>query len=163
MFLAAIAASVLFLSCKKESVPSNEVSLSTVFYRLKNQSYDSISSISSVVVVRGVSLLSESNPTSSPNENGHYDGDGCDEGKPEFCSKHPWHKKCNTGTLPLTLVYFTAARENNHVVILWKTSLEDNIARFIVERSLDGATFKPIAYVTPKGVNLEYKVLDYGK
>lgn len=49
------------------------------------------------------------------------------------------------GTLPITLLYFTAEVSDHHSVNLkWATSTEENFDRFILERSLSGSDFKPI-------------------
>lgn len=54
--------------------------------------------------------------------------------------------------LPVTFATFTAAKfGENQVRLNWKTASEKNNAYFTVERSIDGATFKPIAKVTGAG------------
>ena len=46
--------------------------------------------------------------------------------------------------LPLTLIRFTAYRQNNYTQIDWTTEKEYNIAHFVVERSDDGISFYSI-------------------
>jgi hypothetical protein len=43
--------------------------------------------------------------------------------------------------LPLTLLSFNATRQENHVLVEWKTEKEAHISHFIVERSDDGNSF----------------------
>lgn len=46
--------------------------------------------------------------------------------------------------LPLTLLAFTASRNDNKVNLQWETSLERNTSHFIIERSDNGIDFTPI-------------------
>jgi hypothetical protein len=53
-------------------------------------------------------------------------------------------------TLPLTLLYFNAARQEAKVTTEWQTANEKNIAAFVVERSNDGKVFTPVSNtITP--------------
>ncbi|MGG9963429.1 GEVED domain-containing protein [Ferruginibacter sp. SUN106] len=55
--------------------------------------------------------------------------------------------------LPITLESFTATKENNKVRLLWKTLTEQNVSKFVLEYSTNGATFTAIAEVTAKNSN----------
>jgi hypothetical protein len=50
-------------------------------------------------------------------------------------------------TLPLHLIDFSARNNNSNVLLLWKTSNEQNTSRFEIERSADGITFDKIGEV----------------
>lgn len=65
--------------------------------------------------------------------------------------------------LPLTLIDFTASRQNNYTRIVWTTEREYNMANFVVERSDDGITFYPIAQLPGRnnGSTEQYYNLDY--
>ncbi|HYE55883.1 MAG TPA: hypothetical protein VD996_13615 [Chitinophagaceae bacterium] len=49
------------------------------------------------------------------------------------------------------LLTFTARTDSNKNILEWRTSNEINMREIIVERSEDGALFKGIAWITPKG------------
>ncbi len=51
-------------------------------------------------------------------------------------------------TLPLELVYFRGALQNNATLLQWETINESSSSHFDVERSLDGRNFDPIGSVT---------------
>ncbi len=55
-------------------------------------------------------------------------------------------------TLPVTLTSFTATMQNKTVHLNWKTSSEDNIENYKVERSADGRNFNPITSI--QGLNI---------
>jgi hypothetical protein len=55
------------------------------------------------------------------------------------------------GPLPVQLVAFTARRSNAAVRCAWQTASERNSAYFVVERSLDGTTFKVLGRVEAAG------------
>ncbi|HMK27382.1 MAG TPA: hypothetical protein VK483_15225 [Chitinophagaceae bacterium] len=50
-------------------------------------------------------------------------------------------------TLPVTLTSFTASMQNKNVQVNWKTTSEDNINNYNVERSADGRNFNQITSV----------------
>lgn len=52
--------------------------------------------------------------------------------------------------LSLTLTSFTAEKNNADVLVKWNTANEQNVSRFIVERSNDGISFAPIATVNAR-------------
>jgi hypothetical protein len=56
-----------------------------------------------------------------------------------------------SGTLPVTLVYFTATRQNDEAVLQWETAQEQNSSNFIIERSFDGISFGAIGNVAAAG------------
>jgi hypothetical protein len=54
-------------------------------------------------------------------------------------------------TLPLTLLNFTASRNNNVISLTWQTSNEVNTSHFNIQRSADGLNFTNAGNVTAKG------------
>jgi hypothetical protein len=56
-----------------------------------------------------------------------------------------------TGILPLKLLSFTAALNNDKVMINWSTANELNIARFEVQRSADAVNYSSVSSVNSKG------------
>lgn len=66
----------------------------------------------------------------------------------------------NCGTLlPVTLIDFTALKTTTGVDLSWKTTGENGFKEYVVERSVDGVSFEPVA--TIKGQNLSsYKFSD---
>jgi hypothetical protein len=54
-------------------------------------------------------------------------------------------------TLPLTLLNFTASRNNNVISLTWQTSNEVNTSHFNIQRSTDGTNFTNAGNVTAKG------------
>ncbi|MBX9853198.1 MAG: carbohydrate-binding protein [Cytophagaceae bacterium] len=57
---------------------------------------------------------------------------------------------CNAA-LPVELTNFTAALQENHYKLLWRTVSEKNNDYFIIEKSNDGIAFKSIGKVNGKG------------
>jgi len=58
----------------------------------------------------------------------------------------------NDGTaLPLVLTQFYGQKQANKVVLQWTTSMEENVAQFVIERSSDGKTYKTIGTVAATG------------
>jgi len=53
--------------------------------------------------------------------------------------------------LPVKLLSFTAARQNDEVKLNWATAQEINSAAFDIERSANGSSFTPIGTVAAKG------------
>ena len=153
-------------SCKKENVQSLPKENTVLFYRLAIQKLDATTALSKIVVVKpnsGKSVLNEKNDNNPAHENEHYDGDGCDENAPDFCQKHPTHRKCVGVILPLTLEYFYAQAEKNYVGVYWKVNvgMENEVKQYIIERSEDGKTFKPVVNVKPQGTQEEYMAVDW--
>jgi hypothetical protein len=56
----------------------------------------------------------------------------------------------NISILPIKLVYFQGAMENNQVVLQWKVAQNEAVDRFEVERSEDGINFVTAGTVFPK-------------
>jgi hypothetical protein len=54
-------------------------------------------------------------------------------------------------SLPVSLVLFTATRQNNEAVLQWETAQEQNSSSFIIERSSDGNSFGAIGNVAAAG------------
>ena len=57
----------------------------------------------------------------------------------------------NPVSLPVSLVVFTATRQNNEAVLQWETAQEENSGSFIIERSSDGKSFGAIGTVAAAG------------
>ena len=63
--------------------------------------------------------------------------------------------------LPLTLVDFSVAKQNNNALINWKTSDEINTKDFTIEKSVDGSTWNIISTINAKGAtNNAYAFVD---
>jgi hypothetical protein len=64
--------------------------------------------------------------------------------------------------LPLTLLNFTGTKNNNSVLLTWKTASEINTSHFTVQRSLDAVDFSDIKTVpaTPGSVIKTYSFTD---
>lgn len=54
-------------------------------------------------------------------------------------------------TLPLTLLNFTASKQNQDVLLNWQTENEVNTAYSNIQRSIDGTNFNTVGKVTAKG------------
>jgi len=61
--------------------------------------------------------------------------------------------KVVSGILPAGLSYFHVARNNNGILFSWRTEMESNNSRFIIQKSIDGLVFTDIASVTSKADN----------
>lgn len=67
----------------------------------------------------------------------------------------------NVEALPLSLLSFSAGHDKNEVKVSWNTSNEVNTASFVVERSLDGASFTALGSVTARnGISNSYSFAD---
>ncbi|MEZ5045591.1 MAG: T9SS type A sorting domain-containing protein [Chitinophagaceae bacterium] len=66
------------------------------------------------------------------------------------------------GPLPVTLINFEAVKQEQNVLLSWKTSMEINSAYYQIERSTDAVHFEEIAQVVSKNnINgAEYTYLD---
>jgi hypothetical protein len=64
--------------------------------------------------------------------------------------------------LPLTLLNFTGTKNNNSVLLTWKTANEINTSHFTVQRSLDAVDFSDIKTVpaTPGSITKTYSFTD---
>jgi hypothetical protein len=66
-------------------------------------------------------------------------------------------------TLPLTLTSFNGIFKNNAVQLNWTTSLEDNVDKFVVEKSPNGTDWQPFTTVKATGnsiITKEYNTID---
>lgn len=61
--------------------------------------------------------------------------------------------KVVSGLLPVGLSYFHVARNNNGILISWRTEMESNNSRFIIQKSIDGLVFTDEASITSKADN----------
>jgi surface protein len=57
--------------------------------------------------------------------------------------------------LPVTLISFTGKKQDNHILLEWKTTSERNNAGFYIEKSSNGKTFERIGFVDGKGDSQE--------
>jgi hypothetical protein len=53
-----------------------------------------------------------------------------------------------------------AEPEQGKVILTWKTSLEDNVQKFVIERSTDGQHFSDIGEVPSRGPGFMYRFED---
>lgn len=60
------------------------------------------------------------------------------------------------------LDFFNVRAENENVVVEWKTSKEENVDKFVVERKSPHGVFIELATVAPKGSNSFYNYTDKG-
>jgi len=65
------------------------------------------------------------------------------------------------GTLPVKLISFAANLQNKNVMLQWQTADELNLAKYNVQRSMDGHTFSTIGTVIPKGNSAAEKNYSY--
>lgn len=63
--------------------------------------------------------------------------------------------------LPVTYITFTATALVDNVVLDWRTAMEENNARYEVERSRDGRTFEQIGVIEGAGTTLEEQAYRY--
>jgi len=57
------------------------------------------------------------------------------------------------GTLPISLLSFTATRSNANVLLKWQTVTEENSRGFSIERNIGNNIWQAIGYVSTKAVN----------
>ena len=65
------------------------------------------------------------------------------------------------GTLPLKLISFTATLQNKNALLQWQTAEEINVARYNLQRSLNGNIFSTIGYVNSTGNSTATKNYSY--
>jgi hypothetical protein len=58
------------------------------------------------------------------------------------------------------IVEWKAEPEQSKIVLQWKTSQEENVTKFVVERSTDNAHFSDIGEVTARGPGFQYHFED---
>ncbi|MDP4130790.1 MAG: hypothetical protein Q8918_16895 [Bacteroidota bacterium] len=61
--------------------------------------------------------------------------------------------KVISGLLPVGLSNFHVAQNNNGILISWRTEMESNNSRFIIQKSTDGLVFADVASITSKADN----------
>lgn len=150
-------ASSLFMSCKKESITTEDYLVATLYYRLEMVDLDSTTAYSSIAVtktptttltqskIKGIEIPTDDNDDDGPSKN--------------HCKKYPNSIKCKP--LPVLLEYFKIDRVgSNYVTLKWKSVLEDNFKAYNIQRSRDGKTFVNLAQIKPKGSISEYVYTD---
>jgi hypothetical protein len=152
---------MLFTSCKKQEVITEDFIIATVYYRLAMIDKDSSVKYSNIVATKTkqVSILditSESNSESDDDDD--EDDDDEDKASTKYCKKNPNSIRCKT--LPVILEYFRLDYVGERFIRLkWKSTDETNFSRYSLERSRDAKTFKPIADIKAKGPS-EYTYTD---
>jgi hypothetical protein len=58
------------------------------------------------------------------------------------------------------VVEWKAEPEQNKIILQWKTSQEEEVVKFVVERSTDSAHFFEIGEVTARGPGFQYRFED---
>lgn len=66
-----------------------------------------------------------------------------------------------TAVVPVTLVSFNAIKQHKNVLISWTTSQEINTKEFVVERSINGRSWAPIATVNAAGNSNAVRTYSY--
>jgi hypothetical protein len=128
-----IIALLLLGGCTKQSEPVNDYLVADYFYRLAIVDLDSTVKYSPIVTTKvTLEIASESN----------------DENK-NYCKLHPNSPMCKA--LPVTLEYFMLSKDSNVVTLVWKSAIEDNFDKYVVERCRDAVNYKPIATIKAKG------------
>lgn len=151
-------ASSLFMSCKKESVITEDFLVATLYYRLEMVDLDSTTAYSSIAATKTPTVIltqSKIKGIEIPTD----DNDDDDETSKNHCKKYPNSIRCKP--LPVLLEYFKIDRVgSNYVTLKWKSVLEDNFKAYNIQRSRDGKTFINIAQIKPKGSISEYIYTD---
>lgn len=65
------------------------------------------------------------------------------------------------GTLPVTLISYTAKAENNQALLIWQTSSEIHNKEYVISRSTDGINFTDLAKIPGKGNNNTVSLYSY--
>ena len=63
--------------------------------------------------------------------------------------------------LPLTLMDFKGKKENDNIILQWRTASENNSSRFEIERSPDGINFSTLASVAAAGNSSILRYYEY--
>jgi hypothetical protein len=58
------------------------------------------------------------------------------------------------------IVEWKAEPEQSKIVLQWKTSLEENVTKFVIERSTDNTHFGDIGNVSARGPGFQYRFED---
>ncbi len=87
------------------------------------------------------------------------------------CSNNCCGDQCNpsgdalngdaAAVLPISLLYFDAFSESSEVRLAWATATEIDNDYFTIERSYDGKTFEPIAYLSGAGDSKDQITYEY--
>jgi Secretion system C-terminal sorting domain len=117
-----------------------------------NNATVSISGGGSVNVNGDVSTGNNANLTGPP---GSFTvGGGCTQGSGSFC---------NSGTLPVELLFFNATANISNVRLFWATASELNSDYFLVEKSDEGLDYQILLKVTAQGnstTKVDYETFD---
>lgn len=71
-----------------------------------------------------------------------------------------WGGDCpGLSILPVNLVYFTGKQNGKNVLLNWQVNKEINLAKYVVEKSIDGSDFTPISTI-PAEASLNYSYID---
>ena len=70
-------------------------------------------------------------------------------------------KRLPFGVLPITLLEFTGKLKGNNVLLEWSTSFEYNSKEFVIERSDDGSTYRPLGIIPAAGNSNTTKKYSY--
>lgn len=60
------------------------------------------------------------------------------------------------------LDYFHAQNDGDNILLEWKTTTENNLSNFVIQRRTPDSQFFDLAQVNPKGNNSVYSYLDQG-
>jgi len=105
-----------------------------------NNATVSISGGGSVNIDGDVSVGANANLTGPP---GSFTvGGGCTQGSGSFC---------NSGTLPVELLFFKALSTTSQIKLSWATASELNSDYFQIEKSSDGLSYETLLQVTAQG------------
>jgi hypothetical protein len=66
-----------------------------------------------------------------------------------------------TVVMPVTLIFFKAAAEDDHVLLTWATATELNFDRFIIEKTFDGKEFHEIGTMAGAGTSSERRDYEF--
>ena len=122
---------LIMCGCSKQNEQVNDYLVADYFYRLAIIDLDSTVKYSPIVTTK-VEIPSESN-----------------DGNKSYCKRYPNSPMCKS--LPVTLEYFMLSKDSNVVTLVWKSAIEDNFDKYVVERCRDAANYKPIATIKAKG------------
>lgn len=70
-------------------------------------------------------------------------------------------KLFSDGTLPVKLISFTATLQNKNALLQWQTADELNVAKYNIQRSLDGNSFTTIGFINSTGNSTATKNYSY--
>ncbi|RYZ24371.1 MAG: T9SS type A sorting domain-containing protein [Chitinophagaceae bacterium] len=79
-----------------------------------------------------------------------------------FTSFSPFSVRMNNAVLPVTFVSFSGQRRGGNDHLTWSTASESNSARFEVEESSDGRSFRAIGTVAAAGSSSTLRTYNYG-